>query len=157
MAQYTLTDGIVDSFCVLLAPFVNKKLAIPGTTRKDRIKVMYNQTDIGLLMFNFVTRHDPPLEIQLPFEMDRLAKEGKDYFHGRIEMLSALIPKALEERQKENRPLLDINLSDMKKNPIMEQGFQEPEPPQIQPEDFHDTGERTKSVVCGVHDDSVVH
>ena len=97
MTQYTLTDGIVDSFCTLLAPFVHKKIRIEGTTRPDRIMVMYNETDVGLLMFRFVT--PDMLEIQLPFEMDRLAKEGKDYFHGRIELLQAMIPKALKERQ----------------------------------------------------------
>ena len=112
MSNYTLTDGIVDAFCAMLKPFVHKKAwkknsraRIPGTTREDGIMVMFNQTDVGLIMFRFVT-HDY-LEIQLPLELDRLAKEGKDYLAGRVEMLQSQLDPAREERQKDQKIYLD--------------------------------------------------
>lgn len=112
MTDYTLTDGIVDAFCALLRPYVHKKAwkktsraRIPGTTRDDGIMVMYNETDVGLLMFRFVTQDY--LEIQLPFEMDRLAKEGKDYMHGRIEMLESQLEPARRQRQEDQTIYLD--------------------------------------------------
>lgn len=98
--KYTLTDGIVDAFCALLKPFVHPKERLPGTKRKDGIMVMYNKTDIGLIMFRFV--HKEMMEIQLPLELDRLVSEGRDYLHGRIEMLVAQIPTALKEKQEDN-------------------------------------------------------
>ena len=103
MSQYTATDGIVEAFCALLRPFVHPKAhkagaqcRIPGTERKDGIMVMFNQSDVGLIMFRFITKDY--LEIQLPFEMDRLAKEGKDYMHGRIELLQSQLEPARQER-----------------------------------------------------------
>ena len=103
MSTYSLTDGIVDAFCALLKPFVHKKAGRAGArctltgSRPDGIVVMYNKTDIGLLMFRFVT--PDYLEIQLPLELDRLAKEGKDYLHGRIELLQSQLEPARKERQ----------------------------------------------------------
>lgn len=105
MSTYTLTDGIVDAFCALLKPYVHPTERIPGTKREDGIMVMFNKTDIGLLMFRFV--HKEMLEIQLPLELDRLRKEGKDYLHGRIELMLSSIPKALEERQDDHRIYVD--------------------------------------------------
>lgn len=102
---YTLTDGIVDAFCMLLRPYVHPKERIPGTKRSDGIMVMFNKTDIGLVMFRFV--HKEMLEIQLPLELDRLAKEGRDYLLGRIEMLETLVPRALEERQADQRIVIN--------------------------------------------------
>jgi hypothetical protein len=103
----------------MLRPFVHKKAGragarcrIPGTTRKDGIMVMYNETDVGLLMFRFITQDY--LEIQLPLELDRLAKEGKDYLHGRIELLQSQLEPARKERQADQT----IELYDSKPNEL---------------------------------------
>lgn len=111
MSKYTATDGIVDAFCALLKPFVHKKAGRPGAqatlpgSRKDGIVVMFNKTDVGLIMFRFITQDY--LEIQLPFEMDRLAKEGKDYMHGRIELLQTMLEPAREQRQEDHKIYID--------------------------------------------------
>lgn len=110
MSTYTLTDGIVDAFCAMLKPFVHKKAGRAGARctikgcRPDGIVVMYNKTDVGLIMFRFITQDY--LEIQLPLELDRLAKEGRDYLHGRIELLQSQLEPARKERQADQTIIL---------------------------------------------------
>ena len=123
MSTYTLTDGIVDTFCAMLKPFVHKKAGRAGARcsikgcRHDGIVVMYNKTDVGLIMFRFITQDY--LEIQLPLELDRLAKEGKDYLHGRIELLQSQLEPARKERQADHT----IELYENKMNPLGNASF----------------------------------
>lgn len=121
MSQYTLTDGIVDAFCTLLSPYVKKGMM--EHENEYGIDVLFNRTDKGLLMFRFISKEE--LEIQLPLELDRLAKEGRDYLHGRIELLEAMIPKALEERQKDQTIYLDT--APPAQNRLKDAMFAEPE------------------------------
>lgn len=100
--ETTHTGEIVESFSKLLGRFAQRgRLA---KANRWGIVVWYNKREVGKLAFEFIT--PDALHVQLEFEMQRLADEGRDYIDNRMELLVSQLAAAREEKQRDEQIIL---------------------------------------------------
>lgn len=97
MTTGTVSGDIVDKMCELFG-----RWAMPGKlerTHKNNVAVYWNTQQLGLVKFNFVTRHD--MNISVNFDMADLARGGKAYIDTTVESVKAAIDDFHKERMKD--------------------------------------------------------
>ena len=94
------TDDVVEAFCKMLEPGVQKNVLPACDTNRYGIDVLYNKRDQALIMFHFVTKD--MLEVNLELDMLRLEREGKAYLDHLYGLLCDQTEQARKVRQEEN-------------------------------------------------------
>lgn len=94
------TDEVVEAFCKMLEPGVQKNMLPAEDCNRYGIDVLYNRTDQALIMFHFVTKD--MLEVNLELDMMRLQAEGKAYLDHLYGLLCHQTEEARKVRQEEN-------------------------------------------------------
>lgn len=94
------TDDVVEAFCKMLEPGVQKNVLPREDCNKYDIDVLYNKKDQSLIMFHFVTKD--MLEVNLELDLMELQSRGKEYLDHLYGLLCDQTQEARKVRQEEN-------------------------------------------------------
>lgn len=94
------SDDVVEAFCKMLEPGVNKNVLPPEDCNRYGIDVLYNKKDQSLIMFHFITAD--MLEVNIELDLLRLEREGKPYLDHLYGLLCDQTQEARKVRQEEN-------------------------------------------------------
>jgi len=102
MGETTHTGDLVEAMSKLLGRFAQRGRL--HNANRQGIVVWYNKREVGKLAFEFIT--PDAFHVQLEFEMQRLAKEGRDYIDNRMELLVTQLNAAREEKARDEKIIL---------------------------------------------------
>ena len=101
MSKIEITsDDVVEAFCKMLEPGIQKHVLPPEDCNKYGVDVLYNKKDQALIMFHFVTLD--MLEVNIELDLLKLQADGKGYLDHLYGLLCHQTEEARKVRQEEN-------------------------------------------------------